>query len=136
MLQDTHTKQQELRKELGLRNLVLSQILNIVGLYWIGVAAKLGPANVSFWLMGIFLFYLPSAAVVIYLNRVHTLEGGLYEWSRLGFNEFFGFLVAWNMWLNASSFSPSEESRPLSCFPTFWVRGPPGSLTADGFSAA
>lgn len=99
--QDTHTKQQELRKELGLRNLVLSQILNIVGLYWIGVAAKLGPANISFWLMGIFLFYLPSAAVVIYLNRVHTLEGGLYEWSRLGFNEFVGFLVAWNMWLNA-----------------------------------
>ncbi len=99
--QDTQTKQHELRKELGLRNLVLSQILNIVGLYWIGVAAKLGPANISFWLMGIFLFYLPSAATVIYLNRVHTLEGGLYEWSRLGFNEFFGFLVAWNMWLNA-----------------------------------
>ncbi len=102
MLQrDTHTKQQELRKELGLRNLVLSQILNIVGLFWVGTAAKLGPANVSFWLFGIFLFYLPSAAVVIYLNRAHTLEGGLYEWSRLGFSELVGFLVAWNLWLNA-----------------------------------
>lgn len=84
-----------------MRNLVLSQILNIVGLYWVGVAAKLGPSNISFWLMGILLFYLPSAAVVIYLNRAHTLEGGLYEWARLGFNEFTGFLVAWNLWLNA-----------------------------------
>jgi amino acid transporter len=67
------------------------------------VAAKLGPANVSFWLLAIFLFYLPSAVVVIYLNRAHTLEGGLYEWSRLGFNEFVGFLTAWNLWLNAVS---------------------------------
>jgi amino acid transporter len=99
--QDTQTRQRELRKELGLRNLVLSQILNIVGLFWIGTAAKLGPSNVSFWMLGIFLFYLPSAAVVIYLNRAHMLEGGLYEWSRLGFNELVGFLVAWNLWLNA-----------------------------------
>ena len=92
--QDTQTRQRELRKELGLRNLVFSQILNIVGLFWIGAAAKLGPANVSFWLCGVALFYLPSAVVVIYLNRAHTLEGGLYEWSRLGFNELVGFLVA------------------------------------------
>jgi glutamate:GABA antiporter len=98
--QDTNTRQPEFRKELGLRNLVLCQILNIVGLYWVGVAARLGPSHVAFWMLGIALFYLPSAAVVIYLNRTHTLEGGLYEWTRLGFNEFAGFLVAWNMWLN------------------------------------
>ena len=98
--QDTQTRQQEFRQELGLRNLVTSQILNVVGLYWVGAAARLGPSHVSFWIMGIVLFYLPSAAVVIYLTRVHPLEGGLYEWTRLGFNQFFGFLVAWNMWLN------------------------------------
>jgi amino acid transporter len=99
--QDTHVRQREFRKELGLRNLVMCQILNIVGLYWVGTAARLGPSHVAFWLLGIVLFYLPSAAVVIYLNRTHTLEGGLYEWTRLGFNEFAGFLVGWNMWLNA-----------------------------------
>jgi amino acid transporter len=97
---DTPKSAHELRKELGLRNLVMCQILNIVGLYWVGVAAGLGPSHVAFWLIGIVLFYLPSAAVVIYLNRVHTLEGGLYEWTRLGFNQFAGFLVAWNLWLN------------------------------------
>jgi amino acid transporter len=99
--QDTQARQREFRKELGLRDLVMSQILNIVGIYWVGVAAQLGPAHVAFWLLGIVLFYLPSAAVVIYLNRAHTVEGGLYEWARLGFNEFSGFLVAWNLWLNA-----------------------------------
>src|SRR5208283_5152530 len=99
--QDTQVRQQEFRKELGLRNLVMCQILNIVGLYWVGTAAKLGPSHVAFWLLAIVLFYLPSAAVVIYLNRAHTLEGGLYEWARLGFNEFTGFLVGWNVWLNS-----------------------------------
>lgn len=98
--QDTRVRQREFHKELGLRNLVMCQILNIVGLYWVGTAAKLGSEHVAFWLLGIALFYLPSAAVVIYLNRAHTLEGGLYEWTRLGFNEFTGFLVGWNMWLN------------------------------------
>jgi amino acid transporter len=78
----------------------MSQILNVVGLYWVGAAAGLGPSHVVFWLLGIVLFYLPSAAVVIYLNGVHTLEGGLYEWTRLGFNQLAGFLVAWNLWLN------------------------------------
>src|ERR1044071_4178253 len=27
------------------------------------------------------------------------LEGGLYQWAKLGFNEGLGFMVAWNLWL-------------------------------------
>jgi glutamate:GABA antiporter len=88
-----------LKKELGLRDLVLTQILFIVGLSWIGVAGKLGPSHVVFWLLALVLFYLPSAAVVIYLNRLMPLEGGLYQWAKLGFNETVGFLLAWNLWL-------------------------------------
>ena len=44
---------------------------------------------------------MPSAVVVIYLNRLMPLEGGLYQWAKLGFNELTGFLVAWNLWLFA-----------------------------------
>jgi amino acid transporter len=88
-----------LKKELGVRDLVLTQILLIVGLAWIGVAGKLGPSHVIFWLLAIVLFYLPSAAVVMYLNRLMPLEGGLYQWAKLGFNETVGFMLAWNLWL-------------------------------------
>jgi amino acid transporter len=88
-----------LRKELGVRDLVLTQILFIVGLAWIGVAGKLGSSHVVFWLAAIVLFYLPSAAVVIYLNRLMPLEGGLYQWAKLGFSEVVGFMLAWNLWL-------------------------------------
>src|SRR5205085_2092826 len=87
------------RKELGLRDLVLTQILYIVGLSWVGTAAKLDTAHIVFWVAAIILFYLPSAVVVIYLNRLMPLEGGLYQWAKLGFSDFVGFMVAWNLWL-------------------------------------
>src|SRR5215471_14704406 len=88
-----------LRKELGLPSLILNQILFIVGLAWVGIAGKIGSAHVAFWLLAIALFYIPQAAAVVYLNRLMPLEGGLYQWAKLGFNEFIGFMVAWNLWL-------------------------------------
>src|SRR5437588_8251870 len=88
-----------LKKELGLRDLVLTQILFVVGSSWVGAAAKLGQSHLFFWLLAILLFYIPQAAVVIYLNGLMPLEGGIYQWAKLGFNEFAGFIVAWNVWL-------------------------------------
>src|SRR5438067_12148778 len=88
-----------LRKEFGLRDLVLTQILFVVGSSWVGTAAKLGQSHLFFWLLAIVLFYIPQAAVVIYLNRLMPLEGGIYQWAKIGFNEFAGFVVAWNLWL-------------------------------------
>jgi glutamate:GABA antiporter len=88
-----------LKKELGVRDLALTQILFIIGLTWIGVAGKLGPSHVVMWLLAIVLFYVPMTAVVIYLNQLMPLEGGLYQWAKLGFNSTVGFLLAWNLWL-------------------------------------
>jgi amino acid transporter len=88
-----------LNKPLGLRDLVLTQILFVVGSSWVGTAAKLGQSHLVFWILAILLFYIPQAAVVIYLSRRMPLEGGLYQWAKLGFNEFTGFMVAWNIWL-------------------------------------
>ena len=88
-----------LKKPLGLRDLVLTQIVFIVGSSWVGAAAKLGAAHLFFWLLAILLFYIPQAAVVIYLNRLMPLEGGIYQWTKFAFNEFAGFIVAWNLWL-------------------------------------
>ena len=90
-----------LKKELGLRDLVLQQIVYVVGTIWVGTAAKLGHSQVVFWLAAMLFFYLPQAAVVIDLSRRMPLEGGLYQWARLGLGEAAGFLVAWNLWLYA-----------------------------------
>jgi amino acid transporter len=84
-----------------LGDLILAQILCVVGSTWVGVAAKLGRAHVVFWVVSMLLFYLPLAAVVIYLNRLLPLEGGLYQWAKAGFGEMAGFLTAWNLWVYA-----------------------------------
>jgi len=70
----------------------------IVGSGWVGTAAKLGTGHVVFWLAAMALFYLPQAAVVIFLNRLMPLEGGLYQWATVGFGELGGFVTAWNLW--------------------------------------
>ncbi len=92
-------RSEALHKSLSIGDLVFAQILFIVGLQWVGVAAKQGPSHVIFWLIAVVLFYLPSAAVAVWLARAMPLEGGLYQWAKLGFNEFVGFIVAWNLWL-------------------------------------
>src|SRR5438876_410346 len=97
--QNIETRSESLKKPLGLFDLVLTQILFVVGSSWVGAAAKLGQAHLFFWLLAILLFYIPQAAVVIYLSNRMPLEGGIYQWAKLGFNEFAGFIVAWNLWL-------------------------------------
>src|ERR1700758_4092826 len=97
--QKIETHSESLKKPLGLGDLVLTQILFIVGSSWVGAAAKLGRAHLFFWILAILLFYIPQAAVVIYLSNRMPLEGGIYQWAKLGFNEFAGFIVAWNLWL-------------------------------------
>jgi len=91
--------QAELRKELGIVDVVLAQITYIVTLEFFGTAVKAGSSHAILWLAAIALFFLPQALVVTYLNQLMPLEGGLYEWARLVFNDATGFLVAWNLWL-------------------------------------
>ena len=88
-----------LKKELGLRDLVLTQVVFVFGTVWVGFAATLGRSQMAFWLIAIAVFYLPLAVVVIYLNRLAPLEGGLYQWAKVAFDDFVAFLVAWNFWI-------------------------------------
>ena len=94
-------KSAALRKELGLVDLVLMQILYVVGSAWVGVAAKLGTSHTVYWVFAILLFYLPQAAVVIFLTRLMPVEGGLYQWTMVGLGRFAGFMAAWNLFAYA-----------------------------------
>lgn len=88
-----------LRKEFRFRDLILAQIVIVLVPDFFGYAAKAGPSHVVFWLLGISFFFIPLTLVVTHLNRLMPLEGGIYEWARLGFNDRAGFLTAWNVWL-------------------------------------
>lgn len=88
-----------LRRELGIFDLVLAQLLIIIVADYIGTAVKAGSSHVTFWLLAFATFFVPLALVVIHLSGRLPLEGGLYEWARIAFNDRVGFMVAWNLWL-------------------------------------
>ena len=88
-----------LRRQLGVWDLVLAQVLCVVGSTWVGVAAGLGRAQTLMWCAAMAVFYLPMAAAVIWLNKAMPLEGGLYVWAHRAFGDLGGFLTAWNLWV-------------------------------------
>jgi glutamate:GABA antiporter len=95
----TTAVEHRLRRQLGLRDLVLTQVLCVVGSSWVGVAAGLGRAQTITWIAAMLVFYLPMAGSVIALNRAMPLEGGLYVWAHKAFGDLAGFLTAWNIWV-------------------------------------
>jgi len=95
---DALTDPHGLTRQLTLRDLVLAQILNVVGSSWVGVAASFGRAQAVVWISAMLVFYLPMAVSVYFLNREMPLEGGLYVWARTAFGDLAGFMTAWNIW--------------------------------------
>ena len=100
---DVEARSAVFKKELGLFDLILTQVVFVVGTFWVGWAARLGHEQNVFWILAILTFYVPLAVAVIFLNRLMPLEGGLYQWSKLAFNDFFAFMVGWNLWVFAIS---------------------------------
>jgi hypothetical protein len=96
---DVEKRSAVFKKELGLFDLVLTQVVFVVGTIWVGWAAQLGNQQTFYWVVAIVTFYLPLAAVVIFLNRLAPLEGGVYQWAKVALNDFIAFMVAWNLWI-------------------------------------
>jgi amino acid transporter len=97
------TGEHGLRRELKLWDLVAIQVVLIVWLGWTGFAAKQGSSQMALWLMAIVLFYLPLAAVVMKLSRALPVEGGVYQWVKVGVSPFAGYMAGWNLTIFAIS---------------------------------
>ena len=85
----------QLRRELGLWDLVLFNIAAVAGVRWLSAAAHAGPGSITLWVLAVVFFFVPSALVVSALSRRFPQEGGLYIWSREAFGDWHGFLCAW-----------------------------------------
>ncbi len=122
-----------LRRQLGLSDLILTQIMFVVGSGWVGTAAGLGRSQAVTWIASMLVFYLPMAASVLILNRHMPLEGGLYAWARVAFGDFAGFLVAWNIWV----YSIGVAAEILFAMPTevAYLIGPGASWLPENRSA-
>ena len=51
-------------KALGLRDVVLMNIVAVVGMRWIARGARTGPASVTLWILAWMAFFVPLAVLV------------------------------------------------------------------------
>jgi len=96
-----------LRRELGLWDLVLLNIVAIVGLrWWLTSAGGYGYAALPLWILAFVCFFVPSGLAVIDLTTRYPEEGGIYAWTKHAFGEKHGFISGWCLWTNNLIYFP------------------------------
>src|SRR5579863_2644101 len=97
----------ELRRAMGLGDVVLFFVIAGSNFQWVATAAAAGPSSIVVWLIGIIAMFLPLSLVVVYLSAHHPDEGGLYVWSKRAFGPFAGFLTGWTYWASNLPYFPA-----------------------------
>ncbi len=96
-----------LEKALGVRDVVLLNVVAIVGLRWVALAAAGGNSSVVLWFGALLLFFIPQAFAVIELTSRIPEQGGIYRWSEVAFGDFHGFMAGWCYWTNNLVYFPN-----------------------------
>jgi glutamate:GABA antiporter len=94
-------------RALGLRDVVLMNIVAVVGLRWIARGARTGPASVTLWMLAWVAFFIPLAVACSMLARRYPEQGGVYAWVRRAFGPGHGFICGWCLWINNLFYFPS-----------------------------
>jgi glutamate:GABA antiporter len=94
-------------KAMRLRDVVLMNVVAVVGLRWIARGARTGPASVTLWTLAWIAFFVPLAVAVSRLARRYPDQGGVYVWVRRAFGPTHGFICGWCLWVNNLFYFPS-----------------------------
>jgi amino acid transporter len=96
-----------LPRAMGLRDLVLFNIVAVLSLRWFATAAAAGPSSISFWVLAALFFFVPQGLAVSHLSSRYPNEGGIYFWTKRQFGEGHGFLCGWCYWVNNILYYPN-----------------------------
>jgi len=96
----------QLRKEMGFWDVLLFNIVTVLGPRWIAAAAHNGTSSISLWLIAAVFFFVPTAMVINELSSRFPEEGGLYVWAKEAFGDFHGFVAGWNYWIYTVFYFP------------------------------
>jgi amino acid transporter len=97
---------QQLRREMGLWDVLLFNIAAVLGPRWIAAAAHNGTSSISLWIIAALFFFVPTAMVITELSTRFPHEGGLYIWSKEAFGDFHGFVAGWTYWIYTIFYFP------------------------------
>src|SRR5665213_1972942 len=88
----------QLRRSLGVRDLVLFYVVTTFSIRWIATAAGAGPSAIVLWVIGAACLFVPLVFTVLELSSRYPAECGLYVWSKRAFGPFAGFMTGWTYW--------------------------------------
>src|SRR5215472_14804119 len=107
MTTETSQSAPKLVRALKLRDLVLFNLVAVLGLRHLGTTAKFGPGSLLMWLIAAIFFFVPQGLAVIELSSRFPKEGGIYFWTKRAFGEGHGFLCGWCYWINNVLYYPN-----------------------------
>ena len=97
----------KLPRVMGFWDVLLFNIVTVLGPRWIAAAAHNGTSSISLWFLAALLFFVPTALVIAELSTRFPQEGGLYAWSKDAFGEFHGFVAGWTYWIYTLFYFPA-----------------------------
>ena len=107
MTTETAQTTPQLVRALKLRDLVLFNLVAVLGLRHLGTTAKFGPGSLLMWLIAAVFFFIPQGLAVTELSSRFPKEGGIYFWTKRALGEGHGFLCGWCYWINNVLYYPN-----------------------------
>jgi amino acid transporter len=97
----------QLRRAMGLFDVVLFFVVAASNLQWVATAAASGASAVTVWIIGGLAMFAPLSIAVVFLSSHYPDEGGLYVWSKRAFGSFAGFMTGWTYWASTLPYFPA-----------------------------
>ncbi len=94
------TPRPALVRTLGVRDLVLLNIVAVMSLRWMATSAAAGPSALALWVLAGLLFFVPLGLAVSEMSMRQPEVGGIYAWTRTHLGEGHGFVAGWCYWIN------------------------------------
>ena len=105
--EETSQPPAELKRVLGLWDVVFFTVVAVTGLRWISRGARAGAPSVLFWVLAWLAFFVPLALAVSVLAKKYPEQGGIYAWVHRAFGPFASALCGWCLWVNNLFYFPS-----------------------------
>jgi len=111
---ETQTQVPQLRRAMGVWDVLLFNIAAVLGPRWIAAAAHNGTSSISLWVVAALFFFLPMSLIIVELSTRYPAEGGLYVWSKEAFGDFHGFVAGWTYWVYTFFYFPGLLSASVA----------------------
>ena len=88
----------ERKKVLGFWDILLFSFCAIFGVEAIAASAAIGTSAISWWLICILGFFLPSGLIAAELGSTYPEQGGIYIWIKKALGEKWAARSTWYYW--------------------------------------